>query len=255
MRYKSSPSPAYLGKYIYETSLHSPLLGSGFDIHHQLLWSICVHMLAMGRRQMCYNFFYALIFANAVYNDGCFSLPDCVWSGGSSLQHHTRDASCRLEPKHPFPGQPWPGTCGGTVYINICMSVYIDIYCSAKGRPPGDSGSSADALQMVLNPDLWKLWMTFSKQYFEKYGWGWRLKIKEQASVHPLIYICSTWKGTVCYVDKNRQLLRGSVQLVSWAGSVVFVVELIHRQHQLQWDGFHAECQLLLQKFWHSVWS
>ena len=94
-----------------------------------------------------------------------------------------------------------------------------------------------------------------SKQYFEKYGWGRRLKIKEQASVHPLIYICSTWKGTVCYVDKNRQLLRGSVQLMSWAGSVVFVVEPIHRQHGLQQDSFHTECQLMLQKSWHSVWS
>lgn len=130
-----------------------------------------------------------------------------------------------------------------------------DRHCSAKRGPPGGSGSSTDVPQTALYPDLWKLWMTFSKQYFEKQCWGQRLKIKEQASVHPLIYICSTWKGTICSVDKNRQLLRGNVQLVSWAGSVVFVVELIHRQHGLQQGGFHTECQLMLQKFWHSVWS
>lgn len=130
-----------------------------------------------------------------------------------------------------------------------------DTHCSAKGGPPGDSGSSTDVLQMVLYPDPWKLQTTFSKQYFEKQGRGQRLKIKEQASVHALIYICSTWKGTICSVDKNRQLLRGNVQLVSWAGFVVFVVELIHRQHGLQQGGFHTECWLVLQKFWHSVWS
>lgn len=209
-------------------------------------------MLAMGRRQMCYNFFYALIFANAVYNDGCLSLPNCVWSSGSSLQNHTQDASCRLKLQpHSQDRRHWARA--EALYVYVCMCVCI--YSSAKGGPPGDSRSSTDALQMVLNPDLWKPRMTFSKQYFEKYGWGQRLKIKEQASVHPLIYICSTWKGTACYVDKNRQLLKGSVQLVSWAGSVVFVVEPIHRQHGLQWDGFHTECQLLLQKSWRSVWS
>lgn len=145
----------------------------------------------------------------------------------------------------PIPSPATAGPCRGTG----------DIHCSAKGGPPGDSGSSTDVLQMVLYPDPWKLQTTFSKQYFEKQDRGQRLKIKEQASVHALIYICSTWKGTICSVDKNRQLLRGNVQLVSWAGSVVFVVELIHRQHGLQQGGFHTECQLVLQKFWHSVWS
>lgn len=194
------PQPTQKKK-LSKTSLHSPLHGSGFDIHHQQLWSICVHMLAMGRRQMCYNFFYALIFANAVYNDGCLSLPNCVWSSGSSLQNHTQDASCRLKPQSQD-RRHW----ARAEAVYRCM--YACIYSSAKGGPPGDSRSSTDALQMVLNPDLWKLRMTFSKQYFEKYGWGQRLKIKEQASVHPLIYICSTWKGTVCYVDKTDNFLR-----------------------------------------------
>lgn len=95
--------------YIYETPLLSQLCGSGFDIHRQLVWSICVHMLAMGRRQMCPNISMLLIFANAVYKHGYFSLPNCVWSGGSSLQYHTWDVSCRLKSEPPFSGQPWPG--------------------------------------------------------------------------------------------------------------------------------------------------
>lgn len=168
------------------------------------------------------------------------SLPNCVWSSGSRLQYHTWDASCRLEPEPLFPCLPQPGTYRGTGDIALQREDHLVIlgaaWCTLNGTVP-------------------RLLVTFSKQYFEKYGWGQRLKIKEQASVHILIYICSTWKGTVCYVDKNRQLLRGSVQLVSWAGSVVFVVELIHRQHGLHWDGFHTECQFVLQKFWHPAWS
>lgn len=105
---------------------------------------LCSHASYGQRRQMCYNFFCALIFANAVYNDGCFPLPNCVWSGGSSLQYHTGDGSCRLKPEPPFPGQPQPGAYGGTGgYILLC-----------KGRTTWQSGSSTDGLQTVLYPDL-----------------------------------------------------------------------------------------------------
>lgn len=155
----------------------SPLHGSGFHIHHQLVWSICIHMLTMARRQMCY-IFCALIFANAVYNAGYSSLPNCVLSGGSSLEYHTWDVSCRLKPEPPLPNQSWLGAYGGTED------------CSVKGWPPGDSGSSTDTLQMILQT----LRIVTGDRGYKK----------EQASVHPLIYICSTWKGTVCYVDKDR---------------------------------------------------
>lgn len=201
-------------------------------------------MLAMGRRQMCPNFSMLLIFANAVYKDGCFSLPNRVWSGGSSLQYHTWDVSYRLKSEPPFPGQPWPGP-------TEALEIYIAV-------PREDHLATLEAALMCSKwccIQIFETRMTFSKQYFEKQGWGQRLKTKEQASVHPLICICSTWKGTISSVDKNRQFLRGNVQLVSWAGSVVFVVELIHRQHGLQQGGFHTECQLVLQKLWHSVWS
>lgn len=48
-------------------------------------------------------------------------------------------------------------------------------------------------------------------------GLGTEGKIKESVSVLPPIFICSTWKGNVCYIDKNRQLLLESVPLVSRA--------------------------------------
>lgn len=156
---------------------------------------------------------------------------------------HTR-CELQTQARAPIPRPATAGACRGT----------RNTWCSAKDH--------LAILGAALMHSKLSCIQTFKshrrpsqKQYFEKYGWGQRLKKKEQASVHPLIYICSTWKGTVCYVDRNRQLLRGSVQLVSWAGSVVFVVERIPRQHGLQRDGFHTECQLVLQKFWHSVWS
>lgn len=201
-------------------------------------------MLAMGRRQMCPNFSMLLIFANAVYKDGWFSLPNCVWSDGSSLQYHTWDVSYRLKSEPPFPDQPWLGP-------TEALEIYIAV-------PREDHLVTLGAALMCSKwccIQTFERRTTFSKQPFEKQGWGQRLKTKGQACVHPLIYICSTWKGTLCSVDKNRQLLRGNVQLVSWAGSVVFVVELIHRQHGLQQGSFHTECQLMLQTLWHSVWS
>jgi len=59
---------------------------------------------------------------------------------------HTR---CKLQP-HSQDRRHWARA--EALYVYVCMCVCI--YSSAKGGPPGDSRSSTDALQMVLNPDL-----------------------------------------------------------------------------------------------------
>lgn len=110
-------------------------------------------MLVRGRRQMCYNFFCALIFANAVYNDGCFSAKLCVVRWQQPAVPHMR---CELQTRAWAP-VPMPVTTGHLRrHWRYCSTkgtaswFWEQHWCAPNGAVPRPLKTTGDLLRTVL---------------------------------------------------------------------------------------------------------